>query len=224
MRKLIIGLFIAVLLWSCGNNTKQENDQKKTKEDSVQSSQKGHKIEVVNPGDTLVIEAKNVNMRTQPKIGDNVITQLDSGDVTRIIKRGKKEKIGDMVDYWYKVRYKNREMWVFGALSSMEAENLELSGDTENLDKETPDNVIVGTFEKIVNQEDAEYFVMKDRNGNKQKLRIVKGYEGEEMFSSHPEDMQGLKIKIIRAREEIKRDSTGRKMEVSRIKKVEMRE
>lgn len=223
MKRFFIPLMIsAVLLWSCGGNSEQEQDDS-TKTDSLQQETNTEQPADIEPGQTLVITGNNVNVRTQPKIGDNVIMQLDSGAQAVIIERGPKEEIGAMVDYWYKVKYKDREMWVYGGITSLSMDGLEME-DEPGAPKKEEKNVIVGTFEEIQELEDASYFIMSGPEGKEYKLRIHEGYEGQQMFESKPEDMVGLDIKVTWDEAEVYWESAGQNVKIKKVKKVEVME
>lgn len=65
--------------------------------------------------DQLYITVSELNVREKPNSEDeNVIFQLKEGYICDIIKRGNKEEIGKMNDYWYKIKYGNREGWIYG--------------------------------------------------------------------------------------------------------------
>ncbi len=217
----ILLMMSVVMLWSCGGNGDQEqNDSPKT--DSIQQETTPEKPADIEPGQTLVITGNNVNVRTQPKIDDNVIMQLDSGDQAVIMERGPKEEIGDMVDYWYKVKYKDREMWVYGGITSIKMDGLQIEDERDAPKQEK--NVITGTFEEILEQEDASYFIISDHEGRDYKLRIHEGYEGQQIFESNPEDMAGLDIKVTWDEAEVYWESAGQNVKIKKVKKVEVLE
>ncbi|MCF8219830.1 MAG: SH3 domain-containing protein [Bacteroidales bacterium] len=214
-------LSILFLLWSCGNNASQSDDQESKTNDTLQTKEDQQPAKALpEPGETLVITGENVNMRTQPKIGDNVIMQLDSGAEATILKRGEKAQISDMVDYWYKVDYNNREMWVYGAITNVKSENLEVEEKPENL----PDNMIKGSFVQIQKNEDAKYFVMQDEQGQQHKYRIYGGYEGQEVFDDNSEDLEGINVVVSHEKQKVFLESEGKNKEINRILKVEVEE
>lgn len=214
-------LSIILLLWSCGSNSSQSKDQDNQKADTLQAKEeKEPEQNQPEPGDPLVITGENVNMRTQPQIGDNVIMQLDSGAEATILERGEKDKIGDMIDYWYKVEYKNREMWVYGAITNFKSENLDAAKDEENL----PDNMLKGSFVQIRKNDSAKYFVMLDEQGRSHTFRIHGGYEGQQIFSENAKDLKGLDIIVTHEKQKVYLKSEEKNKEINRILKVEIEE
>lgn len=208
---------VLFLVWSCGNSGKDSEKINQDSSDTLMTNETEEKITNVEPGDVITILGDNVNMRTQDKIGDNVIMQLDSGSKTTLITRGRKEQIGDMVDFWYKVSYNDRDMWVYGALTSAKSKSL----NPELEQKKTPDNVVTGTFIEIVEKNDNSYFVMKDEKGKQQRFLIYGGYEGQQIFADNPEDMKGFDISITWENQKVFLESKGENVEVNRIMKVE---
>lgn len=216
-RSVLIILPVFFLIWSCGNSDNEGKNPDIGNSDTLVSADSEEKLKDMKPGDTIIVLGDNVNMRTQDKIGDNVILQLDSGSKTIMIRQGRKDQIGDMVDYWYKVSYNDRDMWVYGALTSAKSEGL----NPEIEQKKTPDNVVKGTFIEIVENNDNSYFVMKDEKGKQQRFLIHGGYEGQQIFADNPEDMQGFDISVTWENQKVFLESKGENVEVDRIMKVE---
>lgn len=224
MKRSILGLLaIVFLLWSCGGNTSEENDPQTDDIDSTVTEQE-ISVKDFQPGDKLIIQGDNVNMRTQPKIGDNVVKQLNTGDETIIIERGRKAKIGEMVDYWYKVKHDGREMWVFGAITSMKADALSMEQEEDEKEGSEEANVIRGKFMQILETEDASFFVLKDENDKRLKLQIHSGYEGQEIFAENSEDMKGADVIVRWEKQTVYWESAGGNVEIDKILKVEMAE
>lgn len=194
-KSLAIALFAGVLpfFWYCdGRESAKKEEENGTAADSLQQQEAIGQPPEVKPGQVIGIAGENVNMRTQPRIGDNVIMQLNTGDSVEVLYRGPKDQISHMVDYWYKVMYNNREMWVYGGVTSVRAEGLQ-PDENEHTEKKKE---VLGTFNQILESGDNRFFLMNDREGRLHRFLILDGYEGEQMFSSRPEDLKGLGIKV----------------------------
>lgn len=77
------------------------------------------------PANQLYVTAQNLNARSGPdNEADNVVFQLQEGDVCTILERGDLTEIRNMEDYWYKVSFEGQvsnegqEGWVFGYFTS----------------------------------------------------------------------------------------------------------
>ena len=68
---------------------------------------------------TLVIQGSNINLRVAPKLDAVRIKQLKTGDTCEVLEKGKKQTIDDKTDYWYRIRFKSKEGWIFGAFTSI---------------------------------------------------------------------------------------------------------
>lgn len=68
--------------------------------------------------DQLMITGDNVNVRSEPKLGENKLFQLSSGVVCTILERGLMEEVGGKSDYWYRVSADGKSGWVFGTFTS----------------------------------------------------------------------------------------------------------
>ncbi len=71
-----------------------------------------------NPIEVLIVEIDNSWVRDEPYNG-NVIMKLPIETECEIVSRGKKEVIRDEEDYWYKIRYKDKEGYIFGSQTSV---------------------------------------------------------------------------------------------------------
>ncbi len=67
----------------------------------------------------ITIVGNKVNVRESPNTGAKVLFQLEMRDVCDLLEKGSKEKIGDKMDYWYKISINNKTGWVFGAFTSV---------------------------------------------------------------------------------------------------------
>lgn len=125
MKKNPISYFVVLLLISsvmaaCSGNKKEERE--KAVKDSIARvaavNDSIKKIEEQFPK-TLVIQGTNVNMRVAPKLDAIIIKQLKSNDTCEVLEKGKKQTVTDKTDYWYRVRFRNKEGWIFGAFTSI---------------------------------------------------------------------------------------------------------
>jgi Bacterial SH3 domain len=71
------------------------------------------------PANQLYIMAAKVNVRSTPdNEADNVVFQVDQGNICNILERGDRIQIRELDDYWYKIEKDGREGWVYGAYTS----------------------------------------------------------------------------------------------------------
>jgi len=71
------------------------------------------------PANQLYVTAQNLNARSEPdNEAENVVFQLQQGDVCNIVERGELVEIRDMEDYWYKISFEGQEGWIFGYFTS----------------------------------------------------------------------------------------------------------
>lgn len=104
-------VFVAVLV-SCGGSGKPGSDESSLpKKDTVLPKAKADTM--------LVIKGTNVNMRVSPDLKAVRIKQLTTNDTCKILEKGKQETINEATDFWYKVRFKSKEGWIFGAFTSL---------------------------------------------------------------------------------------------------------
>ena len=68
-------------------------------------------------GETAVVSAGPLNLRSRPSLGGSVVVQLDAGEALVVLDRSdEQETIDNVADYWYQVRTDDGdEGWVFGA-------------------------------------------------------------------------------------------------------------
>jgi SH3-like domain-containing protein len=112
-------LLSIVFFFSCSGKAKKE---KARLDDSLISAKRAadsiKKIELANPK-ILVIQGSNVNMRVDPSTNAVRIKQLKTGDTCEIVEKGKKDTVNDVVDFWYKIKRKTKEGWIFGEFTSI---------------------------------------------------------------------------------------------------------
>ena len=120
----ILGFFVAGCLFtSCSGNGKQEStndslDSAKMRTDSLK------KIEDAKPK-FLVIKGSNVNLRVEPGLKALRIKQLKTNDTCEVLEKSKLDTVGETIDYWYKIKFKNKEGWVFGEFTSLKMQQEE---------------------------------------------------------------------------------------------------
>lgn len=113
-------LLVSAVITSCSGNKKKERE--KAINDSIARATIANdsikKIEEYFPKQ-LVIQGTNVNLRVAPKLDAVIIKQLKPNDSCEVLEKGTKQTVTDKTDYWYRVRFKNKEGWVFGAFTSI---------------------------------------------------------------------------------------------------------
>ena len=114
-------LLLVLFIYSCSGL--HDNSKNKTANDTIDTT-KHVKQSVPESSQKLqnkflVIKGTNVNLRVSPDLNAIRIKQLKTNDTCEIIEQGKKETINDAMDYWYKVRFKHKEGWIFGAFTSL---------------------------------------------------------------------------------------------------------
>ncbi|NTW33006.1 MAG: SH3 domain-containing protein [Bacteroidetes bacterium] len=113
-------LVIAVLFISCSGGAKEK--RLKAQKDSIDSvkfvADSIVKAEKSFPK-YLVIHGTNVNLRVSPDLKAVRIRQLKTNDTCEIIEKGKKETIDEKTDYWYKIKHKTKEGWIYGAFTNI---------------------------------------------------------------------------------------------------------
>ena len=102
-------------LLSCGSSDQSNSNVDSLSKDSVVAAKPKQ--------DTLLlIKGTNVNLRVSPDLEAVRIRQLKTNDTCVILEKGKQDTIDETtIDFWYKIRYKNKEGWVFGAFTSLKA-------------------------------------------------------------------------------------------------------
>lgn len=113
-------LFIVISIVACSGKSKEAREKAVT--DSIARAKivadSIKKAEAVVPK-YLVIQGTNVNLRVAPNLNALRIRQFKTGDTCEVMEKGNKETINDVADYWYKIKRKTKEGWVFGAFTSL---------------------------------------------------------------------------------------------------------
>ena len=116
----VVMILISAIVASCSGHKKEERE--KAIADSIAKAQTAadsiKKIEEYFPK-SLVIQGTNVNLRVDARLDAVRIKQLKTGDTCEVLEKGKKQTVEDKTDYWYKIRFKNKEGWIFGAFTSI---------------------------------------------------------------------------------------------------------
>jgi hypothetical protein len=119
--KSIIIFLITFLIYSCSGS--HDRNKNKTGNDTIDTTkQVKQNVPQQNPNagkKTLIIKGTNVNLRVTPDLNAIRIKQLKTNDTCEILEQGKKETINDATDYWYKIRFKKWDGWIFGAFTSL---------------------------------------------------------------------------------------------------------
>ncbi len=66
----------------------------------------------------LIVEVDNAWVREYPSDG-KVIANLRYGTECTVIKKDKKERVNGKTDYWYKIKFDDKEGWIFGSQTSL---------------------------------------------------------------------------------------------------------
>jgi len=72
--------------------------------------------------ESLLIIGNDIWVREIPSTG-KVVMKLNDGDLCEVLEKGKYEEIRGMKDYWYKIRFNEKEGWVFGSQTSIKLVN-----------------------------------------------------------------------------------------------------
>lgn len=125
MKRLLYFLFAILLIIflvfvSCSGNSKEIRE--KAIADSIACEQAiADSVKKIEEqfSKSLVIQGTNVNMRAAPKLDAVIIKQLKTNDTCDVMEKGKKQTVSDKTDYWYRIKFRNKEGWVFGAFTSI---------------------------------------------------------------------------------------------------------
>lgn len=78
----------------------------------------GFTINLFSQTDQAMILGKDVRVRSAEGSESEVLFKVDSYEKLTVLKKGRLEKIGAFNDYWYKVKIRDKEGWVYGAFTS----------------------------------------------------------------------------------------------------------
>ena len=113
-------LIIAFFFAACSGGGKEK--RLKTQKDSLDSvkhfADSLKKVEAAFPK-YLIIQGTNINLRVSPDLTAIRIRQLKTNDTCEILEKGKKETIDEKTDFWYKIKHKTKEGWIFGAFTNL---------------------------------------------------------------------------------------------------------
>jgi len=70
------------------------------------------------PETQLYVVGSNVNVRASATTASDVVMQLSDGNLCEVLQKGKKERLGNMNDYWYKIEYQGQIGWIYGYFTS----------------------------------------------------------------------------------------------------------
>lgn len=126
MKNILFIFFLPLLFVSCNGN---KSDQKLTGT-PTDTTQKKIDVVVKTP-DSLEIIGNNVNIRVEPKLEAPAFKQLHKGQKVFILEKGNLETVKDNKDFWYKIKYKTKEGWIFGAFTSLKLKETASSKETE---------------------------------------------------------------------------------------------
>ncbi len=80
----------------------------------------------LNPSTTLIplsdimVMQKNVNVRASESTSSEIVILLKQFDEVKVLRKGKKDLINNITDYWYKIAYEQGKTgYVFGAYTSL---------------------------------------------------------------------------------------------------------
>ena len=112
--KYLTALLIS-LLCSCNNYDDQTDDQLQNDTTSLLNNKN---TETDTDTIRLIIEGDNIWVREEPVTGE-VIMKLNAGDVCKILEKGEKVQVKNMLDYWYKIKFNDTTGWVFGSQTNL---------------------------------------------------------------------------------------------------------
>ena len=142
-------LMITFLMFACANEN--GNDEQQTEIATVDSG-------VIK---TLKITGENIWIRESPTDG-KVIMKLNASDECIILEKGKEETIKGQTDNWYKIKFKDKEGWVFGSQTSEAKKQEEL--DIKSVVNKIIDAVANNDFEVLNEFVNPEYGIYKFHN------------------------------------------------------------
>lgn len=118
MKYLVFICFLMLTLTFCSQ--KQADTSKQAHSDSVKNAENNSVPQEIKTKDPveLTIDGKDIWIRDKPKTGA-VIMKLNTGDKCEILEKGNSETIKDKTDFWYKIKFNEKEGWVFGSQTSL---------------------------------------------------------------------------------------------------------
>jgi hypothetical protein len=96
------------------NATEEVDTVRNTELSETESESKSDSISF----ERLIIQGHDIWLRDEPATGE-VILKLNTGDTCEILELGIFEIINGQADFWYRVKYKEQEAWVFGSQSDI---------------------------------------------------------------------------------------------------------
>lgn len=103
--------FLSILIVICGLISCENLPQNS---EVAEISSNKNKIE---SKEKLTVEVENAWVREYPTDG-KVIAKLNIGTECIVLKKDKKETIKGKSDYWYKIKFDDKEGWIFGSQTS----------------------------------------------------------------------------------------------------------
>jgi hypothetical protein len=111
------------------DNTTETKKSPKSKSSSSASNSKSNTDDGSNtpavtsaasaPTELTIICDHTINLFSWPATNANIIQGLSSGQVCKIIKKGKQETVSGKTNYWYEVNVDGSKGWVFGGFTSL---------------------------------------------------------------------------------------------------------
>ncbi len=197
---LLAAIFVALIIASCSSGTKDENtkDTSETNEEVVKTA--------------IMIEGDKVNFREKPDLKSSLINQLNTSDKVMMLEKGKQQKIGNLNDFWYKIEYKGKTGWVYGAFTSLRLKAPE---------KPKNEGVAIGEILRIVGD---DYYMIRIRNarGEEESFDLRGDFEGSENIDLDGEGSIGEKVKIYYKDIEEYFEPAGGMTEFRKVMKVEL--
>jgi hypothetical protein len=115
---LPVMLLAGFMLASCSGGSKKNDSSTDTLDSAKVLADSLKKIADAKPK-FLVIKGTNVNLRVDPGVKAKKIKQLKTNDTCEILEKSKLDTVGETVDYWYKIKFKTKEGWVYGEFTSL---------------------------------------------------------------------------------------------------------
>ena len=114
----VILLFTSILV-SCNDADADSETQQNQEEQTSYQKENAEEEQNAFAGQNLRIIGNKVNVRSEPSIKADIVTQLMINEEFEIEgKTDDTETISEQTDYWYKIEKNGQKGWVFGALTS----------------------------------------------------------------------------------------------------------